>query len=60
MNSRSVWVIAKWLNPKTVKKSGTVAHVFNPSTQMAEAGDLCEFEASLVYVVIYRTARATQ
>ena len=26
-----------------------VAHAFDPSTREAEAADLCEFEASLVY-----------
>jgi hypothetical protein len=36
---------------------GVVAHAFNPSTWEAEAG---EFEASLVYKVSSRTARATQ
>jgi hypothetical protein len=35
-----------------------VAHAFNPSTWEAEAGS--EFEASLVYRVSSRTARATQ
>jgi hypothetical protein len=35
-----------------------VAHAFNPSTWEAEAGDF-EFEASLVYRVSSRTARAT-
>ena len=34
-----------------------VAHTFNPSAQEAESGDLCEFEAILVYRV---TARSTQ
>ena len=37
-----------------------LAHTFNHSTQEAEAGDLCEFKASLVYRVSYRTAKATQ
>jgi hypothetical protein len=36
-----------------------VAHAFNPSTQEAEAGE-SEFEASLVYKVSSRTARARQ
>jgi hypothetical protein len=36
-----------------------VVHVFNPSTQEAEAGGF-EFEASLVYKMSSRTARATQ
>jgi len=33
---------------------------FSPSTQEAQAADLCEFEASLVYRVRFRTVRATQ
>jgi hypothetical protein len=39
-----------------------VAHAFNPSTWEAEAGRfrISEFEASLVYRVSSRTARATQ
>jgi hypothetical protein len=40
-----------------------VAHAFNPSTWEAEAGGgrrISEFEASLVYRVSSRTARATQ
>jgi hypothetical protein len=37
-----------------------VAHAFNPSTREAEAGGFSEFEASLVYRVSSRTARATQ
>ena len=36
-----------------------VAHAFNPITWEAEAG-ISEFEASLVYRVSSRTARATQ
>jgi hypothetical protein len=36
-----------------------VAHAFNPSTQEAEAGRSLEFEASLVYRVSSRTAKAT-
>ena len=35
-----------------------VAHTFNPSTQ--EQMNLCELEASLVYKVSSRIARATQ
>jgi hypothetical protein len=37
-----------------------VAHAFNPSTREAEAGGYLEFEASLVYRVSSKTARATQ
>ena len=37
-----------------------VVQTFNPSTWEAEARDLCEFEASLVYRESSRTARATQ
>jgi hypothetical protein len=35
-------------------------HAFNPNTWEAEAGGSLEFEASLVYRVSSRTARATQ
>jgi hypothetical protein len=35
-------------------------HAFNPGTREAEAGGISEFEASLVYRVSSRTARATQ
>jgi hypothetical protein len=37
-----------------------VAQSYNPSTQEAEAGRVSEFEASLVYRVSSKTARATQ
>jgi hypothetical protein len=37
-----------------------VAHAFNPSTWEAEAGRFLSSEASLVYKVSSRTARATQ
>ena len=37
-----------------------MAHAFSLSTQEVEAGDLCEFEASLVYRVSSRTAKAIQ
>jgi hypothetical protein len=38
-----------------------VTHAFNPSTREAEAGrQISEFEASLVFKVSSRTARATQ
>jgi len=37
-----------------------VAHTFNPSTWEAEAGGFLSSEASLVYRVNSRTARATQ
>jgi hypothetical protein len=39
---------------------GVVAHAFDPSTREAEASRFLEFEASLVYRVSSRTARATQ
>jgi hypothetical protein len=44
---------------KKENKLAMVAYLFNPNPQEAEA-DLCEFEASLVYRVNSRTARATQ
>lgn len=34
-----------------------VVHAFNPSTQEAEAGGVCEFWASPVYKASFRTAR---
>ena len=37
-----------------------VAHVFSPSTQEAEAGDICEFSAILVDKASSKTAKATQ
>ena len=37
-----------------------VEHAFNPSTQEAETSGFLEFEASLVYKVSFRTARAIQ
>jgi hypothetical protein len=43
-----------------ISEPGVVVHAFNPSTREAEAGGISEFEASLVYRVSSRTARATQ
>jgi hypothetical protein len=43
---------------ETITRIGMVAHAFNPSTREAEAGKISEFEASLVYRVSSRTARA--
>jgi hypothetical protein len=37
-----------------------VAHTFNPSIQEAGAKWISEFEASMVYSMSSRTARATQ
>ena len=37
-----------------------VVHTFNPGIREAEAGGFLEFEASLFFKVISRTARATQ
>jgi len=37
-----------------------VVHTFNPSTWESKASELCEFKASLVYIVSSKTARATQ
>lgn len=45
---------------KTGSYLAVVAYAFNPSTGEAEARQVSEFEASLVYRVSSRTARATQ
>ena len=37
-----------------------MVHVFNPRNWEAEAGGFLEFQASPVYRVSFRTARATQ
>ena len=37
-----------------------VVHAFNPSSQEGRSRQISEFEASLVYKVSFRTARATQ
>jgi hypothetical protein len=34
---------------------GIAVHTFNPTTWEAKAGDLCEFKASLVYRVNFRS-----
>jgi hypothetical protein len=50
------------LGLEALRTAIVVAHVFNPSTCEAEVGGFLssEFEASLVYRVSSRTARATQ
>ena len=45
---------------KNKNSRAVVAHAFNPSIWEAEAGGISEFEASLVYKVSSRTARAIQ
>lgn len=37
-----------------------MAHSFNPSLWEAETGDICEFEAGLIYIESSITTRATQ
>lgn len=45
----------------TLSKADVVAFTFNPSTQAAETGGSeSYFQDSLVYVVNYRPAKATQ
>ena len=39
---------------------GVVVHAFNPNTQEGRGRRISEFEASLIYKVIFRTARAKQ
>jgi hypothetical protein len=41
-------------------KPGVVAHAFNPSNSGGRDRRISEFEASLVYIVSSRTARAIQ
>jgi hypothetical protein len=43
-----------------LNKLGVVVHTFNLCTRKTEAGRMSEFEASLVYRLSSRTARATQ
>ena len=43
---------------KIIFRQAVVVQAFNHSTQEAEASNRCEFEASLVYRVNYKTARA--
>jgi hypothetical protein len=43
-----------------MQKPGVVVHAFNPSTRGAGGRWISEFEASLVYKVSSRTAKATQ
>lgn len=33
-------------------------HTFNPIAQRERQGNLCEFKASLIFIVSFRTARA--
>jgi hypothetical protein len=49
------------MSPSTNRSEpGVVAHAFNPSTREARGRQISEFEASLVYRVSSRTAKATQ
>jgi hypothetical protein len=63
MEAKASWILGKLqpLSPISyLFKNKVVAHTFCPSTWEAEAGESLEFEASLVYKVSSRTARATQ
>lgn len=42
------------------KKPYVVVYIVNPITWEVEAGDLCEFKTSLIYIASSRTAMATQ
>ena len=44
----------------SIASKAVVAHAFNPSTLGGRGGQISEFEASLVYRVSFRTARAIQ
>jgi hypothetical protein len=46
-------------NSRLEEEPGVVVHAFNPSTWEAEGRRISELEASLVYEVSSRTARAT-
>lgn len=39
---------------------GTVVYIFNPNTLEERQADLSEFDASLVYIMISKTARDTK
>ena len=45
----------------SIEKSDRIweAHAFNPILRSQRQSELCEFKASLVYIVSPRTARAT-
>jgi hypothetical protein len=49
-----------WLNKICNRNRAVVAHAFNPSTWVIEAGRSLVFEASLVYRASSRASRATQ
>ena len=47
---------ASYILIKLISSWEVVTHAFNPSTQKAEATDLCEYQAIPVYQVSSRTA----
>jgi hypothetical protein len=60
VSSSPMMVKQRFLKKKLHNKPGVVAHAFNPSTQDGRGRRISEFEASLVYRVSSRTARAIQ
>jgi hypothetical protein len=42
-----------------VSELGVVTQAFDPSILEEEAGDVCEFKASFIYILNSKTARAT-
>jgi hypothetical protein len=56
LNYHHALEILNYMNDKTCSRAMT--HAFSPSTWEAEAGGLLSFEASLVYKVSSRTAKA--
>jgi hypothetical protein len=51
-----VGVLGIWIQ---WKNHCPVAHISDPNTEDTEAGHLCEFEVSLVYIMSSRPVRAT-
>ena len=44
----------------TAVSAHTVAHAFSPALRKQRQPDPCEFKASLIYIVTFRTVEATE